>query len=177
MAKRTIAGTPLQEARTIILLYHHNNEAKGRGIEKLRLKLMDAGGPDLRVMPMAFWHQIKPKKGEDPAPPPFASMPSPWLHFDQTEVSSWQKPKSIELRRFINTDFDVLMYCETEPCWVLEEVLARSKAQMKVGPAGLVRTDDLDIILSSSSHGDFSTHLEAMFNFLVNTPLQSTAST
>jgi hypothetical protein len=175
-ARRTIAGTPLQGARTIVLLYKHNDEAKGRRIEVLRSKLREAGGPELKVVPMAFWHKMKPKKGEDPAPPPFTSLPAPWLHFDQTEISSWQKPKSMELRRFINTDYDMLLYCETTPCWVLEEILARSKARMKVGPAGLVRSEDLDIILSSREEVDFETHLQAMFNFLINTPLQSTVT-
>lgn len=82
----------------------------------------------------------------------------------------------MELRRLINTDYDMLMYCETEPCWVLEEVLARSKARMKVGPAGLVRSNDLDIMLSTNEPVRFEAHLDAMFNFLINTPLQSTAS-
>lgn len=82
----------------------------------------------------------------------------------------------MELRRFINTDYDMLLYCETTPCWVLEEILARSKARMKVGPAGLVRSEDLDIILSSREEVDFETHLQAMFNFLINTPLQSTVT-
>lgn len=173
-ARRTIAGTPLQNARTIVLLYKHSIEAKGESIAKLRAQLHTVGGPNLNVVPMAYWLKVKPKKGEEPVPPPFTSLPSPWLHFDQTEISSWQKPKSMELRRFINTDYDVLMYCETEPCWVLEEVLARSKAKMKVGPAGLIRSEDLDIILSSKDNVTFENHLEAMFSFLVNAPLQST---
>lgn len=175
-ARRIIAGTTLQGARTIVLLYKHSNPAKGKSIERLRNQLIQAGNAELTVIPMAYWFRAQPKKGEEPAPPPFAQLPSPWMHFDQSEVSSWQKPKSMELRRFINTDYDLLMYCETEPCWILEEVLARSKARMKVGPAGLVRSEDLDIMLSTAETSDFETHLDAMFNFLLNTPLQSTSS-
>ena len=174
--RRTIAGTPLSGARQIVLLYKHNQEAKGQSIEKLRGKLMEVGGAKLQVVPMAYWFKAKAKKGESPAPLPFESMPSPWLHFDQTEISSWQKTKSMELRRFINTDYDMLLYCETEPCWALEEVLARSKARMKLGPSGLVRSHDLDIILASKKSSNFDSHLNAMFNFLINTPLQSTSS-
>jgi hypothetical protein len=142
-------------------------------------KLKEAGGPGLQVTPLAYWVRSKEerdagkKQVAQAAHTPFDRLPQPWLHFNETAVSSWRKPKSVELRRFINTDYDLLIFCETAPCWVLEEILARSKAQMKMGPSGLVRSKDLDIILSNPSTPTVEAHLQATFDFLTNAPLQS----
>ena len=180
--QRHIEGTHLGVARTAVLLYKHGGTEKSETISHWVEQLQQSGGESLRVIPMAYWHRTKEERkkahqsGEKPhttAKTPFDLRPQPWWHFDDSAISSWRRPKSVELRRFINTDYDLLLYCETAPCWVLEEVLARSKARMKIGPSGLERSMDLDIILATTPPTSFDSHLQGMFDFLTQAPLQS----
>jgi hypothetical protein len=177
--ERSVQGTHLGVAKSVVLLYKHDSPEKSARMLEWSRKLKEAGGPGLQVTPLAYWVRSKEerdagkKQVAQAAHTPFDRLPQPWLHFNETAVSSWRKPKSVELRRFINTDFDLLIFCETAPCWVLEEILARSKAQMKMGPSGLVRSKDLDIILSNPSTPTVEAHLQATFDFLTNAPLQS----
>jgi hypothetical protein len=162
-------------AEHVVLLYKHHSAERSQALLEWKNAVQAHGTPNLQIIPMAFWRQGKSKNhSEDEVTTPFQAMPQPWLNFNEHEVSTWRKPKSIELRRFINTEFDLLLYCETEPCWVLEEILARSKAKMKVGPSGLIRSNDLDIILSNSEGSQtFDSHMKSMVNFLIQAPLQS----
>lgn len=181
--ERSVQGTHLGVAQSVVLLYKHDSPEKSQRMQEWARKLKAAGGPALQVTPLAYWVRSKEEREADkkPAsendakasPSPFSDLPQPWLFFNETAVSSWRKPKSVELRRLINTDFDLLIFCETSPCWVLEEILARSKAKMKMGPSGLVRSKDLDIILASRDTPTVEAHLQATLDFLTNAPLQS----
>lgn len=180
---RSIQGTHLGVAQSVVLLYKHDSPEKSQRMQDWAAKFKAAGGPSLQVTPLAYWVRSKEEREADKKQTandgaqghstPFSNLPQPWLFFNETAVSSWRKPKSVELRRLINTDFDLLIFCETSPCWVLEEILARSKAKMKMGPSGLVRSKDLDIILSSPETPTVEAHLQATLDFLTSAPLQS----
>ena len=174
-AQRHVEGTHLGVAKHVVLLYKHHSAERSQDLLEWKREVQAHGTPNLQVIPMAYWWQGKSKKNnENEVTTPFHELPQPWLNFNEHAVSTWRKPKSIELRRFINTEFDLLLYCETEPCWVLEEILARSKAKMKVGPSGLVRSNDLDIILSHpNGQQTFESHMNGMVEFLTQAPLQS----
>lgn len=174
-AQRHVEGTHLGVAEHVVLLYKHHSAERSQTMLEWKKAVQAHGTQHLQVIPMAFWRQGKSKNhSEGEVTTPFKALPQPWLNFNEHEVSTWRKPKSIELRRFINTEFDLLLYCETEPCWVLEEILARSKAKMKVGPSGLIRSKDLDIILSNSKGPQtFDSHMKGMVDFLTQAPLQS----
>jgi len=86
-------------------------------------------------------------------------------HFSRRSLDWAYRPKSVEVARFMDYDFDILLVLSYRSNLQFEYISTLSKAQMRVGPY-TENTDSYDLMLDASSQNDLRPFIDQVELFL-----------
>ncbi|MEM7163190.1 MAG: hypothetical protein AAF487_12205, partial [Bacteroidota bacterium] len=87
-------------------------------------------------------------------------------YFDQSDINWFGKPKSDNIKNFVNKDFDILLDMTQGEYLPLNYVLKQSRAKFKVGPFSEEREYDFDLNIESKRNQGLEEFIKQVNYFL-----------
>lgn len=134
---REVIATNIESAKTVGIVYRADEEEATELVRRYVKFLRDY---KVKVKTLGFF---------DEKELPFDVHPK--LEFDffcQKDLNFWNQPECVVVNNFSEENFDILIDTTVQKDEVLRFVVNNSKASFKVGAAGKVESEDLDLAIS-----------------------------
>ncbi|MEZ4948676.1 MAG: hypothetical protein R2769_01455 [Saprospiraceae bacterium] len=140
----------LQQAKSIGILFEATHLDEKQIVEKFAARLKKE---QKKVELLGYFHSKQESEN------------FPFSHFNKKDLDFALRPKSEDVKSFINTNFDLLICINTRELLPMHYIASCSKAGFRIGPAS-ERTSSYDMMIDTKRPEDIQYFLQQMEFFL-----------